>query len=134
MFFSSGAVSGFCFIHRTSIFFPLFLPVPLIFFHISFLNPTLNHMGNLDPCEDSASVEEKYHQQQFYSSGIVFLYCHFLDPIPIFISIGLTNGDLDDCHLSCVHSMYSFIQDTFTELLDANNYVRRLYPESEIII
>lgn len=52
----------------------------------------------------------------------------------MYISIGLTNGDLDDCHLSCAHLVYSFIQDTFTELLGANNYVRRIDPESKIMI
>lgn len=91
-------------------------------------------MGSLDPCENSAPTEEKYHQEQLYASGIVFLYCHFLDPIPMCISIGLTNGDLGDCHLSCTHSMYSFIQDTFTELLGANNYVGRIDPENKVMI
>lgn len=52
-------------------------------------------MGELSLYENPVQEEEKYLQQQLYTSGTVFMYCHFIDHFPFASSICLTNRDPD---------------------------------------
>ena len=93
---------------------PHFLPVP----HTQVLGEAESIWG---PCPREGEIPST----TILCSDIVYIYCHFLDPSPICISVSLTHKEPDSCLQSYTHSIHSFIQDTFTEqLLCAKHYVR----------